>query len=114
MKRLLTPLLITVMLGLGCSTNKFIKKCEGGNLKYNKLEVLAEASGDPKLLKIDGSYYWTCEDGSIIDFDKGKLEYIEDQGSKTIRVSDEKIVSEYTWSSDGNFYIHIGLRHIPK
>lgn len=48
-----------------CASTNSIPTCDGGNLVYKNLQVLAQGNEGQKLMKIDGRFYIGDEEGLI-------------------------------------------------
>ena len=108
----LLTLLVPAMIS-GCSSGKEIPLCDGGNLQYKNLEVLALGNEGQKLVKVDGNFY-LGDDKEFGDclFDARKfgsniknINYTLEGKRKilTFNYGDGEVM-KYVWEKDGSFY----------
>ncbi len=110
----IAPLLLSAMVGFGgCTNSKYVPLCDGGNLQYQNLEVLAQASEGQKLMKIDGKYYVGDDENCLVSYyDSGKdVSYASDNKGKILTVGNKDgSLFKMAWSNDGSFRKEVILR----
>ncbi|MEX2016866.1 MAG: hypothetical protein WD876_00115 [Candidatus Pacearchaeota archaeon] len=115
----IAPLLLAGMFGVGaygCASgtqnSKYLPNCFGSDIKYNNLEVVAQAKDGQKLVKAEGRFYAGDEDCFIDHYNQNaNVSYSSENGKKILTVKDKDSGTyKMVWSENGDFHKEIGVQ----
>ena len=99
------------MIGLtGCSSDKYLSFCDGKNMRYDNIEILANSDEGQRLVKIDGRFYvGDASEDCLINYyaPSNTINYTLEGNQKILTIKDTNNIFRMIWGRDGSFHKEI-------